>query len=104
MSDGEGAGTRSVHGGERVDPGVGSLTTPIYRTSTFRFATTDDLLAAARGERPGFYTRYGHPNFTTVEEKFALLHGTQAAALFASGLGATAAVLFGHTRSGDRVV
>jgi cystathionine gamma-synthase len=104
MAEGEGSGTRSVHGGERVDPDVGALTTPIYRTSTFRFATTDDLLAAARGERPGFYTRYGHPNFATVEEKFALLHGAEAGALFSSGLAATAAVLFGHARSGDRVV
>jgi cystathionine gamma-synthase len=104
MSDGEGSGTRSVHGGERVDSDVGSLTTPIYRTSTFRFATTDDLIAAARGERPGFYTRYGHPNFATVEEKFALLHGAEAGALFASGLAAMAAVLFGHAKAGDRVV
>ena len=104
MPDGEGSGTRSVHGGERVDSDVGSLTTPIYRTSTFRFATTDDLVAAARGERPGFYTRYGHPNFATVEEKFALLHGAPAGALFASGLAAMAAVLFGHARARDRVV
>jgi cystathionine beta-lyase/cystathionine gamma-synthase len=104
MAAGDGAGTRSVHGGERPDPETGALTTPIYRTSTFRFDTTDDLLAGARGERPGFYTRYGHPNFDAVERKFALLHGAEAACLFASGLGAFAGVLFGHVKTGDRVV
>ena len=61
-----GPGTRSVHAGERRDPSTGALTTPVYRTSTFRFATTDDLVAGAKGERPGFYTRYGHPNFEVV--------------------------------------
>ena len=99
----DGLGTRAVHGGERPDPETGSLTTPIYRTSTFRFATTDDLLAGARGERPGFYTRYGHPNFEVVERKFALLHGTDEAVLFGSGLGALAGILQGLLHPGDRV-
>jgi cystathionine beta-lyase/cystathionine gamma-synthase len=104
MNDGEGAATRSVHGGERPDPSTGSLTTPIWRTSTFRFETTADLIAGAKGERPGFYTRYGHPNFEAVETKFALLHGGPAAVLFSSGLASIAGVLFGHLRTGDRVV
>src|SRR5438128_433857 len=100
----EGPGTSAVHGGERPDPATGSLTTPVYRTSTFRFATTEDLLAGARGERPGFYTRYGHPNFEVVEKKFALLHRAEDAVLFASGLGALAGILQGLLRPGDRVV
>src|SRR5436190_9605957 len=88
-----GTGTKCVHAGERHDPASGALTTPVYRTSTFRFATTDDLIAGSKGERPGFYTRYGHPNFEVVEAKFASLHGAEAAVLFASGLAAVAGVL-----------
>lgn len=104
MSEGTGPGTRSVHAGERPDPSTGALTTPVYRTSTFRFGTTDDLVAASKGERPGFYTRYGHPNFEVVEQKFASLHGAEEAVLFASGLGALAGILQAHLKAGDRVV
>ncbi len=99
-----GEGTRSVHGGERSDPATGALTTPVYRTTTFRFDTTDDLIAGARGDRPGFYTRYGNPNFEVVERKFAALHGATDAVCFASGMGALAGILQGLLRTGDRVV
>jgi len=61
-------------------------------------------VAASRGERGGFYARYGHPNFEIVEGKHAALHGAEQAVLFASGMGAIAAVLQAHLRSGDRVV
>ncbi|MCC7139525.1 MAG: PLP-dependent transferase [Planctomycetes bacterium] len=100
----EGPSTTSVHGGGHFDPAVGAASSPIYRTSTFRFATTDDLLAAARGERPGFYTRHGHPNFAAVEAKFAALHGAEAAVLFASGTAAFAGVIQALVSSGDRIV
>jgi cystathionine beta-lyase/cystathionine gamma-synthase len=100
----EGAGTRSVHAGEHGDPRTGALVTPIWRTSTFRFATTDDVIAGAKGERPGFYTRYGNPNFEAVEGKFAALHGTEAGVVFSSGMAALAGIVLGHLRAGDRVV
>ena len=101
---GGGPGTKCVHAGERRDPASGALATPVYRTSTFRFATTEDLVAATRGERPGFYTRYGHPNFDVVEKKFAALHGAEEAVLFGSGLAALAGILQGLLKPGDRVV
>ncbi len=100
----EGPGTRSVHGGEKPDPAMGSLVTPIWRTATFRFGTTEDLLAAAKGQRPGFYTRYGHPNFEVVEHKFAALHSTEAAVVFGSGMAAFTGIAMAHLKTGDRVV
>ena len=96
--------TRAVHAGERVDPATGAINTPVYRSSTFRFDSTDDLLAGQRGERPGFYTRHGHPNFAAVEGKFAALHGAEDAVVFASGMAAFAAIVLGNLRTGDRVV
>jgi len=99
-----GPGTTSVHAGSEPDPQTGAIGTPLLRTSTFRFRTMDDLQAAARGERPGFYTRHGHPNFAAVEAKFAALHGTAAAVLFGSGMAALSGVLQAHVRSGDRIV
>ncbi len=99
-----GPGTTSVHEGSEPDPATGAVTRPLLRTSTFRFDTVPDLLAGARGERPGFYTRYGHPNFEAVEAKFAALHGAGAAVLFASGMAAFGGILQAHVRAGDRIV
>ncbi|MHC5010538.1 MAG: trans-sulfuration enzyme family protein [Planctomycetota bacterium] len=102
--DGPGPGTRAVHGGMVPERPTGAISTPIYRTSTFRFATTEDLRAAARGERPGFYVRYGHPNFDVVEGKFAALHGAEDAVLFASGMAALATVFATLLRAGETLV
>lgn len=97
--------TRAVHAGGKVDPSSGSPVTPIYMTSTFAFATTDDLAAVSRGERPGnFYTRYGHPNQRAAEEKLAALEETEAALVFSSGMAAISTSLLAHLRPGDRLV
>ncbi len=101
---GRGVGTRAVHAGAHVDPSTGAINTPVYRSSTFRFASTEELLAAQRGERPGFYTRHGHPNFAAVEAKFASLHGAEDAVLFGSGMAAFAGIVLGRLRAGDRIV
>lgn len=92
----------AVHGGAAPDRD-GPLTTPLYRTSTFRFPTTEALAAASAAGAP-FYTRHGHPNFEVVERKVARLHGAEAGLLFASGLGAMAAVVQTHARAGGRIV
>ena len=99
-----GTGTKAVHGGETPDEPTGSVTTPIYRTSTYRFATTEELLAASRGERPGYYTRYGSPNFAVVEKKFAALNGAEGSVLFGSGMAAIAAAVHTVCGAGDKVV
>lgn len=96
--------TQAVHGGAGPGEPTGAVSTPVYRTSTHRFATADDMLAAARGERPGFYTRYGGPNFRVVEQKHALLHGAEDSVLFGSGMAAVAAVLQSFVATGERVV
>src|SRR5687768_2626993 len=99
-----GTSTTAVHGGGAEEVPTGALGTPVYRTSTFRFATTDDLLEGARGRRPGFYTRYGHPNFRVVEEKHASLHGAEDAALFGSGMAALHAAFQTLVATGERIV
>jgi len=65
-----GEGTTAVHGdAPREDP-HGSIGTPLYRRSTFRFETLAALRAAAESGSD-FYTRYGHPNSEGVERKHA---------------------------------
>jgi cystathionine beta-lyase/cystathionine gamma-synthase len=99
-----GTHTKAVHDGSGEKEPTGSVPTPVYRASTFRFDSTDDLLRGARGETPGFYTRYGHPNFRAVEEKHAALHGAEASVLFGSGMAALAAIVQTWAQAGERVV
>ena len=81
--------THCIHGGELPDA-HGSPQTPLYRSTTFRFGSTADLLDVIEGRKPGsFYTRYGsNPTIRSVEEKLAGLEGAEAALAFGSGMAA----------------
>ena len=97
----EGLSTRCVHAGEIVDA-HGSPHTPIYNTTTFKFASTADLLDVVDGRKPGsLYTRYGlNPTVQALEAKLASLEGAEMAWAFCSGMAAEAALFFAHGRDG----
>lgn len=83
----------------------GAVVPPIYQTSTFRFDSTEQVAAYARGEsRRYLYTRYANPSLEVVEKRLAALEGGEHAYLFASGSAATAAWCQAHLRPGDRLV
>ena len=88
----EGLSTRAIHAGEIADP-HGAPHTPVYNTTTFRFARTADLLDVIEGRKPGsLYTRYGmNPTIKALEEKLAALETAEAAWVFCSGMAAEAA-------------
>ncbi|MGD9788243.1 MAG: PLP-dependent aspartate aminotransferase family protein [Sulfuricellaceae bacterium] len=96
-----GFATRCVHAGELDDP-QGSPHTPLYHTTTFKFASTADLLDVVDGRNPGaLYTRYGlNPTIHALEAKLASLEGAEAAWAFASGMAAEAALFLTHGRKG----
>ena len=63
-----------------VDPLTGSISVPIYQTSTF--------VQEAPGEHKGYdYARSNNPTRAALEKIIAGLEGGQAAAAFASGPG-----------------
>ncbi|MBS4097458.1 MAG: aminotransferase class I/II-fold pyridoxal phosphate-dependent enzyme [Sulfuricella sp.] len=96
-----GLSTRCVHAGELADA-HGSPHTPIYTTTTFKFANTADLLDVVDGRKPGsLYTRYGlNPTIFSLEAKLAALEGAEAAWSFCSGMAAEAALFLAHGRKG----
>lgn len=102
-----GFATRAIHG-PRADPARGQETpsVPIYQTSTFRFADSDDYAETIAFRRPGStYTRgYGNPTLDAFEEVMADLEGTEAAMSFASGMAAIHTVWTAHAGTGDRIV
>jgi len=59
----------------------------------------------ARGDDAVFvYTRYHNPTVSAVQERLALMAGTEAALLFASGMAAISAAVFAVAGSGDSIV
>ncbi|HOB34510.1 MAG TPA: methionine gamma-lyase [Bacillota bacterium] len=100
-----GFSTRAIHAGQKPDPLYGSLTTPIYQTSTFVFKNVAQGAARFAGEEEGYiYTRLGNPTQTALEEKIASLEGGEAAFAAGSGMGAITAVLMALVSQGDHVV
>jgi cystathionine beta-lyase/cystathionine gamma-synthase len=92
-----GLSTRCVHAGELADV-HGSPHTPIYNTTTFKFASTAELLDVVDGRKAGsLYTRYGlNPTIASLESKLAALEGAEAAWAFCSGMAAEAALFLTH--------
>jgi len=93
--------TRCVHAGDLVAT-HGSSHTPTYTTTTFKFASTAELLDVVDGRKAGsLYTRYGlNPTITSLEQKLASLEGAQAAWAFCSGMAAETALFLTHGRKG----
>lgn len=79
-----------------VDPLTGSISVPIYQTSTF--------VQDAPGEHKGYdYARSNNPTRETLEKIVALLEGGERASAFASGLAAIDAVVK-LLESGDEIL
>src|SRR5213595_4003 len=79
--------TLAVHAGHSIDPATGAVAAPIYLSTTFE---RDIDGAYSRGF---MYTRNNNPNRETLEQGVSALEGGAAAAAFASGTGATMAIL-----------
>jgi len=88
--------TRAVHSGRVPEDNTGSVTTPIYPSSTYRVAFP--------GDESGYvYSRWSNPTRKAAENAVALLEGGSNAFLFSSGLAALNSIL-SLLKSGDHVV
>jgi cystathionine beta-lyase/cystathionine gamma-synthase len=96
--------TTAIHG-SKLFAYQGPVATPIYQTSTYRFASSDDAIRYAKGDRDVYvYSRYHNPNFDDVESKIALLEGAESAALFSSGMAAISTAIMAMTDAGGEIV
>jgi methionine-gamma-lyase len=100
----KGFGTRAVHGGAGKNP-FGTLTTPIYQSSTFVFDTAEQGGRRFALEEGGYiYSRLGNPTSSVVEEKLALLEGAEASLATSSGMGAISSTMWTLLKSGDHLL
>ena len=88
------------HGPEQEERGHDHADLPDFDISNDRQRTSS--CAPPAGDM--FYTRYGNPTHTVVEKAIAELEGTDAALLFASGMGAVTTSLMALLQSGNHVV
>src|SRR3954469_13506360 len=82
-----GFSTTAIHAGNEPDPTTGSVTVPIYQTSTYQ----QEALGQPRG---GYeYARTQNPTRAALERNLAALEGARFGYCFASGMAAIDATL-----------
>ena len=87
--------TKAVHKGQKPEELYGSVSLPIYQTSTFR---QNEI-----GEYTYDYSRAGNPTRTSLEENICSLENGKDAISFSSGLSAIASVIQ-LLSTGDHVI
>jgi cystathionine gamma-synthase len=78
--------TRAIHEGQEPDPATGSVTVPIYQTSTY--------VQEAVGQHKGYdYARVANPTRTALQLCLASLEEAEHGVAFSSGMGAVTTVM-----------
>lgn len=68
--------TSVVHDGYDAKGMLGSLSVPIFQTSTYAFETAEQGERRFSGKENGYiYTRLGNPTVSVLEERIAALEG-----------------------------
>jgi methionine-gamma-lyase len=105
MKDAHEFATLAVHAGEAPCPATGALDTPIYQSTTFVSADSDEMAAVYGEQKFGYmYTRWGNPTIHALEKKVAALEGAEAALATASGMAAISSAILGCVKTGDHIV
>ena len=88
--------TKTIHGGQKIDPAFNSVMQPIYQTSTYA--------QKSPGVNKGFeYSRTHNPTRTALQNSFASLENAKYGVAFSSGLAAIDAVIK-LLSTGDEVI
>src|SRR3989442_10375038 len=88
--------TKAIYVGQAPGPATGSVTVPVYLTSTF--------YQPQPGKQSKFvYSRSGNPTRAALEQSLAALEGGRYGLAFSSGMAATTTVLM-LLRKGDHVI
>lgn len=97
--------TALIHHGYTPEEHKGSLTPPLFQTSTFTFETAQQGEASFAGVDPSYiYSRLGNPTVKLFEERMAVLEGGEEALAFGSGMAAISATLIGFLKAGDHII
>ena len=97
--------TSVIHEGYHAKEMLGSISTPLFQTSTYEFQSAKHGENCFLGEEDGYiYTRLGNPTVQVLERRIAELEGAESGLAFSSGMGAISAVLIALTKANDHVL
>jgi len=97
--------TKQVHAGAAPDPTTHARATPIYRTTSYVFDSTEHAAKLfALAEFGNIYTRLMNPTTDVLEQRVAALEGGTAALAVASGSSAITYAVLNIASSGDHIV
>jgi O-acetylhomoserine/O-acetylserine sulfhydrylase-like pyridoxal-dependent enzyme len=97
--------TLCIHGGYQPDPLTHSRQVPLYMTSSYTFANSDEAAAVFNAEQEGYvYTRINNPTNDVLEKRMAMLEGMEAGLVTSTGLSAATLILASLAQAGDEVV
>jgi methionine-gamma-lyase len=97
--------TNAIHGGHIEDKQFGSLTTPLYMTSTFVFDSSEQGERRFLGEEEGYiYGRLGNPTIAELERRISILEHSESAAAAGSGMAAVSSSILSLVGNGDHII
>ena len=100
-----GFATRSLHAGQRPDPGTGARAVPICQTTSYVFENSDHAAALFALQQFGnIYTRIMNPTTGVFEERVASLEGGVGGLATSSGQAAQFLAISSLCQSGDHLV
>lgn len=100
----KGFSTKAIHVGHDNNP-HGTLSTPIYQTSTFVFDSAEQGGRRFNLEEEGYiYTRLGNPTTKVLEDKIAALENADGCIATASGISAVSTPLWTVLKHGDHMI
>lgn len=94
-----------IHDGYEATMHHGSLTVPLYQTSTYSFETAEQGERRFSGDEEGLiYSRLGNPTVQLLESRMMALEKGEGALAFGSGMAAVSTILIHLTKVGDDVL
>ena len=97
--------TQVAHAGANPDKTYGSVSPPIYQTSTFKFNSAEQGAKRFLGEEPGYiYTRLGNPTTAALEEAVATLEKGKFALATSSGMSAVSTIYMTFLDKGAHMI
>lgn len=97
--------TAVIHEGYDEKEMLGSLSVPLFQTSTYVFDSAEQGERRFKGEEAGYiYSRLGNPTVRVLEERIARLENGESGLAFGSGMAAVSAVLFALTKANDHIL
>ncbi|MDD1728801.1 MAG: PLP-dependent aspartate aminotransferase family protein [Methanospirillum sp.] len=97
--------TLAIHAGEEPDKTTHASAPNIVMSTTFLADADASFSAEDFGDdTPFFYSRWGNPTVTQLEDKLAALEGAEAGIAFASGMAAVTALFLHTLKAGDHLI